>query len=283
MKALEPSWRLLLPRQFLTIHEVAKSVYRPLGTCQTRMLSLTAGSQGDNLVTKLYTVTLEPNKARSLVLGDIVYTALSYAWGTLDRTCILHLDGFCFPITLNLWNALQRPRSASGDRYLWVDAICINQCNTAERSQQVTMMTTIYRSASIVIAWLGDYEDHSVRALNALTYSSTHFAGSAKREHHVVCRETVGLGLQDLYSRPWLSRLWVRREVWAARKLMVMCGSHQLSRQQYRNSPSIEFKKEEHLLVPLLSLDSLVHLPPPAEIPRRSDRHSGCIAWKCSV
>ncbi|KAG5807705.1 hypothetical protein H9Q74_007679 [Fusarium xylarioides] len=39
---------------------------------------------------------------------------------------------------------------------LWIDAICINQDDIAERNSQVAMMSQIYGSARCVVAWLGE-------------------------------------------------------------------------------------------------------------------------------
>ncbi|KAK1969839.1 HET-domain-containing protein, partial [Colletotrichum sublineola] len=39
---------------------------------------------------------------------------------------------------------------------LWVDAVCINQSSTTEKSVQVAMMATIYRNARDVLVWLGE-------------------------------------------------------------------------------------------------------------------------------
>jgi len=41
-------------------------------------------------------------------------------------------------------------------RRVWIDAICINQDNLDERSQQVSLMTDIYSKARRVIIWLGE-------------------------------------------------------------------------------------------------------------------------------
>jgi hypothetical protein len=43
---------------------------------------------------------------------------------------------------------------------IWVDAICINQEDNAEKSQQVQQMAQIYSKAIGALVWLGDaYED----------------------------------------------------------------------------------------------------------------------------
>jgi hypothetical protein len=38
---------------------------------------------------------------------------------------------------------------------LWVDALCINQEDVEERNLQVLRMSSIYRQAQAVLAWLG--------------------------------------------------------------------------------------------------------------------------------
>lgn len=41
-------------------------------------------------------------------------------------------------------------------RYLWIDAICINQDDIAEKNSQVAMMAEIYKKATRVNIWLGE-------------------------------------------------------------------------------------------------------------------------------
>ena len=53
----------------------------------------------------------------------------------------------------HLWHA---DESLMQYRYLWVDAICINQQDNTERKAQVLMMGEIYSKAQKVIAWLGN-------------------------------------------------------------------------------------------------------------------------------
>jgi hypothetical protein len=38
---------------------------------------------------------------------------------------------------------------------MWIDAICINQSNVAERELQVGLMRDIYQQADGVVIWLG--------------------------------------------------------------------------------------------------------------------------------
>jgi hypothetical protein len=45
---------------------------------------------------------------------------------------------------------------------LWIDAVCINQQDVTERSEQVKMMREIYERATEVIVWLGEQPVASV-------------------------------------------------------------------------------------------------------------------------
>jgi len=58
-------------------------------------------------------------------------------------------------ITTNLDSALRHLRKPHNAIRLWIDAICINQADTNERSEQVRQMRDIYMYASKVIIWLG--------------------------------------------------------------------------------------------------------------------------------
>lgn len=88
------------------------------------------------------------------------YTALSYSWAMNDgddspcRVLILH--GKQVAITRNLSESLRRIRLKTGPQRLWVDALCIDQQNTMERSAQVAMMADIFKFATRCIVWLGE-------------------------------------------------------------------------------------------------------------------------------
>lgn len=93
------------------------------------------------------------------------YAALSYVWGDPDDTIEILVNDIVFSATINLASGLIHFRRyglglpgkedvASLPR-LWVDAICINQQDTAERNQQVALMGDTYTKASYVLTWLG--------------------------------------------------------------------------------------------------------------------------------
>jgi len=91
------------------------------------------------------------------------YYAMSYSWGmdadgdaSLDRA--INIDGRTKLITQNLYEGLLRFRDDAERRPLkiWVDAICINQGDNAERMQQVARMHHVYQYAKCTLVWLGE-------------------------------------------------------------------------------------------------------------------------------
>ena len=66
-----------------------------------------------------------------------------------------------FRVQENLWDFLNTARckgNSSQSRYAgvlwWIDAICINQRDLGEKTQQVRMMGKIYEEAGYVFLWI---------------------------------------------------------------------------------------------------------------------------------
>ncbi|KAF2671670.1 HET-domain-containing protein [Microthyrium microscopicum] len=85
------------------------------------------------------------------------YTALSYTWGpqTDDRNILV--NGKQLLIRRNLWDFLHIARHHYEEQYFWIDAVCIDQNNSLERNQQVSMMASIYQQAASTLIWLGPF------------------------------------------------------------------------------------------------------------------------------
>ena len=89
------------------------------------------------------------------------FEALSYVWGNAKKTVAIKCGGATFNATANLFSALGHLRHPDHTRVLWVDAICINQDDNAEKSHQVNIMGSIYRRAERVLIWLGPSAEQS--------------------------------------------------------------------------------------------------------------------------
>ncbi|KAF2445504.1 HET-domain-containing protein, partial [Karstenula rhodostoma CBS 690.94] len=98
-------------------------------------------------------VELQPHRVGS---DDIPYEAVSWVWGNpLNSTTLLY-KGQNISIRKSLEDALRVFRYVDRPRVLWVDALCINQDDVEERSEQVAMMGSVYSYASGVLIWLGN-------------------------------------------------------------------------------------------------------------------------------
>jgi hypothetical protein len=138
--------------------------------------------------------------------GIHLYDALSYVWGNPDKKFPIFLHEHRFDVTVNLHAALSRLRNHSMERTLWVDAICINQTKKEEKEDQIQFMAKIYGQANRVLVWVGDAEDDSDLALEAIRV-----AGGKKSTN-----SSVDTRLQQaviaLLERPWFRRIWVREQ-----------------------------------------------------------------------
>jgi len=99
-----------------------------------------------------------------------------------------HDCGFEVPVTQALTGALRQFRARateSGEPLaLWTDAVCINQRDTAERSQQVSRMRKVYRAAASVMIWLGEGDPVAETGLvNLFGLAMCRQAGNAERDH----------------------------------------------------------------------------------------------------
>lgn len=101
------------------------------------------------------------------------HNALSYCAGDLRKTDVVLINGVKCNVFANLKHALVEARrfwrenSKEREVLLWVDQLCIDQSNIAERSHQVGLMRDIYQSAEQVIICLST-EKCSGRGMNWL-------------------------------------------------------------------------------------------------------------------
>ncbi|KAF5543670.1 het-domain-containing protein [Fusarium phyllophilum] len=105
---------------------------------------------------------------------QLPFNALSYVWGDPKNTEIIRVNGHEHPVTISLASALRcvpqhlsQSKHAAGQK-LWVDAICINQADDAEKSHQVAKMGEIYSQSGLVLCWLGPLSDSIGTAIDVI-------------------------------------------------------------------------------------------------------------------
>ncbi|KAM5354744.1 hypothetical protein ACJ41O_001391 [Fusarium nematophilum] len=190
----------------------------------------------------------------------LYFEALSYVWGSSEHPEETLVDspsqpqGFAtLPISRNLAIALRHLRSENAARTLWVDAVCINQSDLAEREAQVLRMADIYSQASRVVAWLGPEADNSSEAFRALTYlgeqseitlngRSIRAPGVARaswrqRLHGLQHTAETMRAIDSVLRRGWWFRIWIVQEInLGSSRAVVQCGHDQLSWHRFRNA-----------------------------------------------
>ncbi|KXS99040.1 hypothetical protein AC578_6948 [Pseudocercospora eumusae] len=235
--------------------DASEHLYTPLRDWQIRLLRLRPGHYGSPLIADLQVADLLHDEGVLLHASQerVFYDSLSHCWGPQDFLCPLLLRDGTFPITRSVHDALQRIRCNNRDRYLWVDAVCINQENDAEKSQQVSKMLTIFKKASRVIIWLGEVGEHtklveeyfSRAASSSTTIRNVHTrpdnAEDRESNHSTLCDQhaskVIG-GINDLLHRDWYDRAWIKQEIWAAREPTMICGNFQLPKDLLGTGPS---------------------------------------------
>lgn len=169
------------------------------------------------------------------------YTAVSYAWGDPGRTRKIELGGSLIPISISLYGALEALRLKNESVMVWADALCIDQQNSVERSQQVQLMTNIYATAESVAIWLGPEEDDSHLATDLLKVVADEADNPRKVSQMLSSYAGRGdLGaIVSLFERDYWRRLWVVQEIFNARSITVYCGSSKLSWETYQRASQV--------------------------------------------
>lgn len=209
----------------LVASDEAKDVYSQLSesTRLIRLLDVCPGSWDQPLRGTLRVVHIEAAPS---------YEALSYTWGTPPpqrESTATQFD--YYSITPNLYRALRRLRRTSQVRTLWVDAVCINQADTAERASQVSIMGEIYGQASNVLIWLGEYP--GAMAEDTVRTKTPHwdepwFPWTKQKSTRLNARgalfmEFLEKALQDADPK-WHDRAWVIQEYVLSRKATLCFG-----------------------------------------------------------
>ncbi|KAK5655538.1 hypothetical protein OQA88_5469 [Cercophora sp. LCS_1] len=191
------------------------------GDDSIRLLLLApAGARQDDLRGTLLHTTL------SECITDLLesYTALSYCWGDPRLSCRIHLDGHLLGITSSLDMALRDMRHTTRTHRIWVDALCIEQCNQGEKNRQVALMGRIYSTASHTIIHLPLL---SSQARDTLDFALRSDLRSEPAMDSANYRKPPGFeeARQEILAAPWFTRAWVFQELALSRDPWVQSAS----------------------------------------------------------
>ncbi|KAJ4345475.1 uncharacterized protein N0V89_011607 [Didymosphaeria variabile] len=212
---------------------------------------------------------------RTICLEDNVpFATLSYTWGNpfgvfcseKDRDATPRMDipiicdGRLLKIGENLYRFLCRWRQALANFdermrehdapselleasrppvEFWIDAICINQEDLEEKSQQVSIMGDLYAKSAITWVWLGEHDQFSKDAFGVLQNLAKQSDGANDESLQTLDVDNellVSSGLPDtnswkwfavfaLFQRQWFRRSWVVQEAALSSRIIFQCGS----------------------------------------------------------
>lgn len=221
-----------------------------LATDAIRLIRLLKGSHASSIRCELFESYLDRS-------NGVPYEALSYAWGNPPATTtsleIVNedstLSGY-LEIYPNLYEILRHLRYDNEDRILWIDAICIDQCEThtalQERNHQVGQMRLVYENSDRVLAWLGIFDldmANLLRVANELdkkmSRSSIRRAGmtiskwqdqlqelvSSHGFHSLSNFSTEGRmssAISRILKVSWFRRTWIIQEVASAKTGLIL-------------------------------------------------------------
>jgi hypothetical protein len=158
------------------------------------------------------------------------YTALFYAWGDTKSRRPIDLNGRTVLVTKNLYEALLHLRHRVPNIFIWIDTLCIDQENPAERGHQVTQMRAIYSEAQRVVSWLGPAGESVAILFNTI------------RRHHRTCTpvfvadgncmfmydQGIDGTLRYIIELAYWTRIWIVQEIVVATSLTLMCGDNMI-------------------------------------------------------
>jgi len=113
---------------------------------QIRLLHLDPSSTDDNISATLD--VWDKDSAPS-------YYAISYVCGTSPAQNVITVNDQAILVRDKCFEAVQQTNLHFPGSYVWVDAICINKNDLAEKSAQVAIMGDIYVKTSFVLACIG--------------------------------------------------------------------------------------------------------------------------------
>ncbi|KAK1093550.1 hypothetical protein LTR48_002091 [Friedmanniomyces endolithicus] len=247
--------------------------YDSLGESDIRLLKLLPGSWNEEICCTIFTANAHDHLPH--------YEAVSYTWGdpfgprkyirivgSTTRSGRLSTS-FLMRVSEGSFDALRRLRPNQGGvaRTLWMDAVCVNQSDIAERNAQVQKMKSIFSDAQRVLVYVGEAANDSAVLLESVRDST--LARSSQNPAIVTSSndEPTRIGdsmlhgpfvdnpmrrsLEAFLLRRWFSRIWVVQEVLLAKQATLICGEDEAPWSSFEAAVSSRYAEYATATVPL--------------------------------
>lgn len=176
------------------------------------------------------------------------YYAVSYTWGDEIPVSTILINGERMDVRSNCEYVLKQTNPHVRDGYLWVDAICINQVDNDEKSEQVANMGQVFKRATQVLACVGQHQDDSEFLCRMVREDERRFRSwrsaisKTGRLWFRSVRYYPGLlfwklrcgkfkiarlqrSFVEFLNRPYFHRVWIYQELSLAQDVKVLCGN----------------------------------------------------------
>lgn len=260
----------------------AGGLYQPLELNQVRLLRLNPESDAPD-VGSLETVDLSSAPP---------YYALSHSWKTQHDYTDVRIDGKNVALGTGLVACIKRLSELQRSntelkppiQYIWIDYICIDQSNLAERSSQVALMGQLYRSSIRTLIWLGvdtadcigawDLLEDVYRVFREQNPTTSDPSDIPIRMFLQSAHDATGLpGWDDdkwthlarLMERRWFSRIWVVQEVALSKQDPILLHGQQCFPWSHFGWAAAWFRKNGYMRLPqipeqLRNVDTMTNL-----------------------
>lgn len=195
--------------------------YSPISTRGgIRVLDLSPGDFEDPISCRIRHISIEESEHE--------FKAISYAWGndpTRSQYIYVNNNKDHLKVTLSCYNMLRWLRNEEMTRTMWIDTICINQDDDAEKSLQVREMGKIYAAAEPTLIYLGEHTPGSDTLFRHL--HEAHRKLNSKESTDTPLskpRKKIVDEVEHLFERAWFSRIWVIQELRNSPLPYFVCG-----------------------------------------------------------
>ena len=160
------------------------------------------------------------------------YEAISYTWGSGIKDHLIFFNHKWLPTTRNVHKLLHDRCSYARTRWIWIDAVCIDQDDLEEKKVQIELMGEIYRTADRVVIWLDDREithtelTEATFLLELINFNSFDVSSDLyEPPTRVLGHYSHWQSLNRLLSHPYWHRVWIVQEVAMAKTVHVLYGN----------------------------------------------------------
>jgi hypothetical protein len=200
--------------------------YHRLAKGEMRLFMLFPGQEGDPIRGIIFTVSSIDNAGP--------YRTLSYEWGKKHEEMKIYTDSGVLTVWKALHDTLVHLREKS-PYVLWIDAICINQKDNAENTDQIRLLPKIFQYARRTPAFLASDDDsHDViRTLLQISYkrdTSRLWPGNLgdvpkhwRNLSKPAMNDPVWQDVKFFFDRTWFRRAWIVQKAVAAPTVTIVC------------------------------------------------------------